>query len=64
MAFSGGPRICIGQNFAITEAMYVVVRLMRSLEIERKDERAWREKLTVTCTGDGGCKVELRNRLR
>jgi cytochrome P450 len=62
MAFSGGPRVCIGQNFAITEAMYVVVRLVRGLEIETRDEEVWREKLSVTCTGAGGCRVGLRRR--
>lgn len=27
--FNGGPRICLGQQFAITEASYVVVRLLQ-----------------------------------
>jgi cytochrome P450 len=61
--FSGGPRVCIGQNFAITEAMHVVVRLVREFEIEVRDHEAWREKFRLTCTGDGGCKVGLRKRV-
>lgn len=35
LPFNGGPRICIGQQLALTEASYVVVRLMQMfLEIE------------------------------
>ncbi|KAF1851971.1 putative P450 monooxygenase [Cucurbitaria berberidis CBS 394.84] len=62
--FSGGPRVCIGQNFALTEAMFVIVRLVQKFEFERKDFEEWREKLTVTCTGLGGCKVGLGKRER
>lgn len=28
-AFNGGPRICIGQQFALTEAGYVIVRILQ-----------------------------------
>lgn len=62
LPFSGGPRVCIGQNFALTEAMFVVVRLLQRFEIERKDFGEWREKITITCTGDGGCRIGLRRR--
>ncbi|KAH7382165.1 N-alkane-inducible cytochrome P450 [Pyrenochaeta sp. MPI-SDFR-AT-0127] len=61
--FSGGPRVCIGQNFALTEAMFVIVRLLQRFELERKDFEEWREKISITCTGDGGCKVGLRRRI-
>ncbi|CAI6338808.1 unnamed protein product [Periconia digitata] len=30
--FNGGPRICIGQQFALTEAAYVIVRLLQRFE--------------------------------
>jgi len=60
--FSGGPRICIGQNFALTEAMFVVVSLLQKFDIESRDDEPWVEKLTVTCTGKNGCKVGLRPR--
>lgn len=60
--FSGGPRVCIGQNFALTEAMYVVVRMVQRFEMERVGEEEWVEKVTITCTGDGGCKVGLRRK--
>jgi cytochrome P450 len=30
--FNGGPRICLGQNFALTEAAYVVARMCENFE--------------------------------
>ncbi|KAK8104467.1 uncharacterized protein PG998_011500 [Apiospora kogelbergensis] len=30
--FNGGPRICVGQNFALTEMAYVLVRLLQKYE--------------------------------
>lgn len=27
--FNGGPRICVGQNFALTEMAYVVARMLQ-----------------------------------
>lgn len=32
LPFNGGPRICIGQQFALTEASYVVVRLLQKYD--------------------------------
>lgn len=32
LAFSGGPRICLGQQYALTEAGYVTVRLCQEFE--------------------------------
>jgi cytochrome P450 len=28
--FNGGPRICLGQQFALTEASYVIVRILQT----------------------------------
>lgn len=61
LPFSGGPRICIGQQFALTEASYVLVRLLQGFEVlESRDSEPWREKLTIVCSGLGGCKVSLQ----
>ncbi|KAL5397352.1 hypothetical protein PMIN03_012889 [Paraphaeosphaeria minitans] len=62
LPFSGGPRVCIGQNFALTECMFVVVRLLQVFAVEQRDGEPWREKLGITCVGLGGCKVGLRPR--
>ncbi|KAL9632194.1 MAG: hypothetical protein Q9164_005474 [Protoblastenia rupestris] len=65
LPFNGGPRICIGQQFALTEAAYITVKLMQEFEgIESMDPEPWREKFTLTCTGLGGCKVVLKPRRR
>ncbi|EME40172.1 hypothetical protein DOTSEDRAFT_74860 [Dothistroma septosporum NZE10] len=32
LPFNGGPRICIGQQFALTEASYVMVRLLQKYD--------------------------------
>lgn len=32
LPFNGGPRLCLGQQFALTEAGYVVVRLMQKFD--------------------------------
>ncbi|KAK5168735.1 uncharacterized protein LTR77_006044 [Saxophila tyrrhenica] len=37
--FNGGPRICIGQQFALTEMAYTVVRILQRFErVESRDE--------------------------
>ncbi|MCJ1401750.1 hypothetical protein MMC11_004967 [Xylographa trunciseda] len=63
LPFNGGPRVCIGQQLALTETAYVTVRLMQEFSaLESKDPEPWREKLALTCTGFGGCKVVLTPR--
>ncbi|KAL9057641.1 MAG: hypothetical protein Q9206_002268 [Seirophora lacunosa] len=71
LPFNGGPRICIGptvltwkaEQFALTEAAYITVRLLQEFDrIESRDSEPWREKITLTCTSLGGCKVSLTPR--
>lgn len=58
--FSGGPRICIGQQFALTEAAYVTVRLMQHFAvIENRDPMPWTEHITVVTSSKNGTKVGL-----
>lgn len=60
LPFNGGPRICIGQQFALTEASYTVTRLMQEFkQIEARDPRPWIESLTLTCAIYQGAKVGL-----
>jgi cytochrome P450 len=51
--FNGGPRICIGQQFALTEAGYVLVRIVQRYDvIEGLDidmERDWHN-FTIVCS--------------
>jgi len=56
LPFNGGPRICIGQQFALTEAGYVTVRLLQKFDqIDGSAiSKQVRHGLTLTtCPADG-----------
>lgn len=57
LPFNGGPRICLGQQYALTEAGYTVARFVQQFadwRMENQTPGEWREHLTVTlCTGGG-----------
>jgi cytochrome P450 len=59
--FNGGPRICVGQNFALTEMAYVTVRLLQKYErLEHRDDwRAQYHKVEIVGTPGRGVKVAL-----
>ncbi|KAL1846817.1 hypothetical protein Plec18170_008958 [Paecilomyces lecythidis] len=58
--FNGGPRICIGQQFALTEAGYTIARIVRQFKsIECRDPRPFKESLTLTMASKNGTKVAL-----
>ena len=60
LPFNGGPRICIGQQFALLEASYTTIRLMQHFKrIESTDDRPWKEFLTLTLASGVGCNVAL-----
>ncbi|OJI87708.1 hypothetical protein ASPTUDRAFT_184991 [Aspergillus tubingensis CBS 134.48] len=62
LPFNGGPRICIGQQYALTEAAYVTVRLAQQFSIlESRDSGQWEEALTLTLCSRNGTKVCLRH---
>ncbi|KAI0161368.1 cytochrome P450 alkane hydroxylase-like protein [Xylariaceae sp. FL1272] len=62
LPFNGGPRICIGQQFALTEASYVIVRLMQRYDqmesLLGKDEVV-KHNLHLTNSIGNGVKVRL-----
>ena len=44
LPFNGGPRICLGQQYALTEAGYVTVRLIQEFKgLESRDPEVWSE---------------------
>ncbi|KAM0634179.1 hypothetical protein ACHAPW_002722 [Verticillium nonalfalfae] len=47
--FSGGPRVCIGQQFALTQMGYFLVRLFQTFgSIEARDDRPMLQGMTIT----------------
>ncbi|OAA55657.1 cytochrome P450 monooxygenase CYP584Q1 [Cordyceps fumosorosea ARSEF 2679] len=47
--FGGGPRICLGQQFALTAATYVVVRMAQEFaSVETADKAPWKERVALT----------------
>ncbi|ETI28814.1 hypothetical protein G647_01266 [Cladophialophora carrionii CBS 160.54] len=67
LPFNGGPRMCLGMDFAVTEAAYTIVRLIQRFPIIQLPpgeivEPTGVEKQTMTLVmfSAQGCKVELR----
>lgn len=60
--FSGGPRVCLGQQYALTEAGYVVVRLLQEFEAVEwcGMEGPTKKKFGVTMSPRDGVVVRLR----
>ena len=60
LPFNGGPRICVGQQYALTEAMYVTTRMLQEFErMESRDPGPWTEELSLTLTSKNGAKVGM-----
>jgi len=60
LPFNGGPRICLGQQYALTEASYVTARIVQEFsKIESRDPEDWKEGLTLTLCSLNGTKVGL-----
>lgn len=60
LPFNGGPRICVGQQFALTEASYTTVRLLQEFKrIETRDPEVWCEQLSLTMASGNGVKVSM-----
>ncbi|KAM0702298.1 hypothetical protein Q7P35_011208 [Cladosporium inversicolor] len=63
LPFNGGPRICIGQQFALDLASYVVCRLVQRFEkVKSCDPGPWEEGLGITCSTKNGTWVRLCRR--
>lgn len=66
--FNRGPRACLGQDFALMEVSYTILRLLQAFEIKlpageaAKNEKTGgeRQRLTLVLSRADGCKVELR----
>ncbi|GLA82821.1 hypothetical protein AtubIFM56815_007011 [Aspergillus tubingensis] len=60
LPFNGGPRICLGQQYALTEAGYVTVRMAQEFRtLKSQDPGPWEEALTLTLCSRNGTKVSV-----
>ncbi|PHH66633.1 hypothetical protein CDD81_6470 [Ophiocordyceps australis] len=60
LPFSGGPRICIGQQFAITTMLALAARFWQTFEaIEARDDRPMLYRVSTTTSLMNGCLVGL-----
>ncbi|KAE8353766.1 cytochrome P450 [Aspergillus coremiiformis] len=58
--FSLGPRVCLGQQYALLEASYLAIRIVQTFSrIENRDVRPWTEKLGINLSSKNGVIVEL-----
>lgn len=65
--FSGGPRQCLGEDFALMEVSYTIVRILQTfsqikLPVGEPNEPVGseRQRLTLVLLSAEGCKVEVR----
>ena len=58
--FNGGPRICIGQQFALTEASYVIVRMMQRFDAVENMDTTTKVEHNLTLTSCSGTGVRVR----
>ncbi len=60
LPFNGGPRICIGQQFALTQIAFITFRLLQTFKnIESRDERPPVVKLGTSMSMMHGCWVSM-----
>ncbi|KAL3491421.1 cytochrome P450 [Aspergillus germanicus] len=67
LPFNGGPRVCLGQEFAMLEAKYTIVRLLQTFEHIEVGAGGFgravgeeRQVLTLVVSSADGCAVRMR----
>ncbi|KAB8304698.1 hypothetical protein EYC80_004062 [Monilinia laxa] len=60
LPFNGGPRICLGQQYALTEASFFIIRLLQKFDqMESVDKEKVTFNLTLTMCSGNGVKIKL-----
>jgi cytochrome P450 len=62
MPFGGGPRICIGNRFAMTEVMLILAKVAQQFRLEWQRDRPVQPKPSITLRPGGGVWVRLVSR--
>lgn len=58
--FNAGPRICVGQQFALTQIAFITFRILQAFkEIERRDDRPPVQKFGINLSMLHGCWVSM-----
>jgi cytochrome P450 len=67
LPFNGGPRVCLGQDFALLEAGFAIVRLLQTFETIDMTEKSFKlplgeekQVLTLVVSSGDGCWVRMR----
>ncbi|KAH6855194.1 glycosyl hydrolase family 76-domain-containing protein [Chaetomium sp. MPI-CAGE-AT-0009] len=62
--FSGGPRICLGQQFALTQIAYTLFRFFRTFRaIESRDSGPYLLRTNLTISFPYGCLVKRKHQI-
>lgn len=59
MAFGQGRRICLGQQKAMAEASYILVRMALSFKLESRDSRPYAAAQRLTTGNAHGCRIAV-----
>jgi cytochrome P450 len=64
--FNGGPRTCLGQDFALMEVSYTLIRLLQEFPVialpaheQNEPIGVEKQRLTLVLSSADGCRVEL-----
>lgn len=60
--FGSGPRVCIGQSFAMMEAKIILATIMRKFEVELDESNEFAPQAFITLSNKDGMKVKLKSR--
>ncbi|KIW00620.1 uncharacterized protein PV09_07816 [Verruconis gallopava] len=64
--FNGGPRQCLGEDFALMQLSYTIIRILQAIpEIKMPEGEKWeavgteRQRLTLVLSSADGCRVKI-----